>query len=244
MLELMINGFEFTAVQSTEISLLDIPQDFPADATICTKKPRDHQLVPGLIERDPLQWFISMVRDPRDIISSRHKLHPEVYWANLRQWREWLDNTRPYRPHARLIEVRYEQLVRAPDDVQAMLIRRLPFLRPARPFSEFHRHATPSEQSLTAMHELRPVNDASVRRWKEHLPRVAGQISIHGSMADELIELGYEPDDRWLEALHDVQPDTEPSHWPEVIPEAFATKDRARQRAKLEAYIKARGLSE
>ncbi len=242
MLELMITGFEFTAVQSTEISLLDIPQDFSADATICTKKPRDHHLVPRLIERDQQQWFVSMVRDPRDIVCSRHGLKPDAYWANLRQWREWLDNTRPYREHPRLVEVRYEELVRTPDAVQDMIAERIPFLALAGKFSKFHNVSQPSKQSLTAMRSLRPINDASVGRWRDHLPRIAGQMKIHGSISDELVELGYEMDASWLDELDHVEPDTSPGHWPEFMPAEHIQEQQQRESEKLKIYINARGL--
>lgn len=242
MLELMATGFRFSAVSRTEASLLDVPENAPEDGPLCTKNPQDHRLVSALIDRDENQWFISMVRDPRDVISSRHGLHSEVYWANLRQWRGWLDNTRPFRHHPRLIEVRYEELVEHPDAVQDEISNRLPFLKAAGRFSEFHKVASPSAQSLTAMGDVRPISGASIGRWRQNLPRIAGQLRIHGSVTEALIELGYEEDDRWLELLEGVEPDTRPGHWPEFISPEFAEKYRNCQQQKLQAYLQARGL--
>lgn len=242
MLELLATGFEFSAVSKTEVSLLDIPEGVPEDGAVCTKNPQDHRLVSALIDRDENQWFISMVRDPRDVISSRHGLHPGVYWANLRQWRGWLDSTRPFRHHPRLIEVRYEELVKNPDAVQQTLAKRLPFLAAVMQFSEFHKVAKPSMQSLTAMREVRPVSSASIGRWHQNLPRIAGQLRIHGPITEELIELGYEEDDRWLSLLEGVAADTSPGHWPDFISPEFAEKYRNQQQEKLQAYLEARGI--
>lgn len=238
----MITSFRFTLYSPEEISLLVTPENIPEGGTVCTKNPQDHQLVDALINRDPGQWFISMDRDPRDIISSRHGGRPDVYWANLRQWRQWLDNTRPYRDHPRLIEVHYEALVRNPDAIQQTLIRHMPFLEKTGDFSRYHEIARPSGQSETAMGPLRPVSDASVGKWSENLPRVAGQIQIHGPISDELVALGYEPDDQWLRLLDDVNPDTSPGHWPEHFSDEFIEKYRADQQARLERYLQQRGL--
>lgn len=242
MLELLATGFEFSAVSKTEVSLLDIPEGVPEDGAVCTKNPQDHRLVSALIDRDENQWFLSMVRDPRDVISSRHGLHPGVYWANLRQWRGWLDSTRPFRHHPRLIEVRYEELVKNPDAVQQTFAKRLPFLAAVMQFSEFHKVAKPSRQSLTAMGEVRPVSSASIGRWRQNLPRIAGQLRIHGPITEELIELGYEEDDRWLSLLEGVAADTSPGHWPDFISPEFAEKYRNQQQEKLQAYLEARGI--
>lgn len=242
MLELMAAGFEFSAVSKHEVSLLDLPAEVPADGTVCTKNPQDHRLVGALIDRDPNQWFISLVRDPRDVICSRHGLRPDVYWANLRQWRTWLDNTRAFRHHPRLIEVRYEELVEQPNAVQRQIAGRLPFLRLRLAFSEFHNVASPSNQSVTAMKGVRPVSKRSVGQWRRNLPRVAGQIRIHGPMSQELIELAYEADDRWLGLIEGVVPDTRPGHWPEFVAQELAEKYRVHQQEKLQAYLQARGL--
>lgn len=242
MLELMSNCFNFGAVCSQEVSVLEPLRGVPEGASLCTKNPQDHRLVPALIDLDEQQWFISLVRDPRDIVCSRHGLRPEVYWANLRQWRAWLDNTRPYRGHPRLVEVRYETLVTRPDAVQRTLMERLPFLAPTYPFSRYHEIAQPSEQSVVAMREVRPISATSLGRWRQHLPRVAGQIEIHGPITEELIELGYEADDGWLAVLEGIEADTSPGHWPEFVPGDVAERLQGQQQQKLQAYLKARGL--
>ncbi|MET0870240.1 MAG: hypothetical protein ABWY15_05085 [Methyloceanibacter sp.] len=84
-------------------------------------------------------------------------------------------------------------------------------------FSDFHKLARPSAKSVAAMGSVRPIDSASIGNWRNHLARVAGQIAIHGSISEELIAFGYEPDESWLAALKGVSPDLTPSHWPESI---------------------------
>jgi hypothetical protein len=158
-----------------------------------------------------------MLRDPRDVIVSRHRNDPQRYWAPLRFWKRHAQVIRRLRHHRRFILVRYEDLVRNPDGVQEALVARMPFLKQRARFSDFHKLARPSAKSVAAMGSVRPINSASIGNWRNHLARVAGQIAIHGSISEELIAFGYEPDESWLAALKGVSPDLTPSHWPESI---------------------------
>jgi hypothetical protein len=113
--------------------------------------------------------------------------------------------------------VRYEDLVASPDRVQRELASRMPFLIVRAPFSAFHRTAAPSVESLQAMHDLRPVSSASVGAWRANKARVVAQMDRHGSLARELVELGYEPDDAWLAELDGVEPDDRPGFQPDHV---------------------------
>jgi hypothetical protein len=119
--------------------------------------------------------------------------------------------------HRRFLLIRYEDLVRDPDRIQALLAARMRFLRPTARFSEFHHIASPSAKSLAALGGLRSIDTAGIGRWRRHLPRIAGQLVIHGPITRDLIEFGYEADDRWLHLLDGVEPDLTPSFWPETI---------------------------
>ena len=156
-----------------------------------------------------------MMRDPRDIVVSVHGQDPNVYWAPLRIWKSRIGVARRLSHLKRFVLIRYEDLVREPDAVQENLTVRMPFLRKRRAFSTFHIDATPSRQSLEALGKLRAINPESIGNWRNHLPRLKGQISIHGSISDDLIEFGYEPNDAWLSVLENIEPDLSPSRWPE-----------------------------
>ncbi|HUO85174.1 MAG TPA: hypothetical protein VM534_08680 [Thermoanaerobaculia bacterium] len=93
-----------------------------------------------------------------------------------------------------------------------MLTERLPFLISRARFSDYHQVARPSGRSLQALGSLRPIDDRSVGAWRRHLPRVAGQLLLHGSITADLIRHGYEKDAAWESLLDGVEPDTSPSH--------------------------------
>jgi hypothetical protein len=180
-----------------------------------TKKPADLLIVGSRLKIDRHLHVIAMLRDPRDMAVSRHSRAPERYYAPLRFWKRRVPILRQLQRHPRFIVVRYESLVREPDAIQERLRRKMPFLIKKAPFSEFHQIGSPSAKSIKATGSLRPISESSIGRWRDHLPRLAGQLLLHGPISDELIEFGYEWDENWLELLEGVEPDLTPSHFPE-----------------------------
>jgi hypothetical protein len=141
-------------------------------------------------------------------------------------WRQAQRNLARLRRHPRVVAIRYEALVSDPDAVQRAIAERVPFLVERQRFSRCFADFQPSEQSLRALGGVRPVDVASIGAWQRHLPRLAGQIAQHGSIAAELIELGYEKDDAWLALLEGVAPDLAPSQFPEHAPSPRSRIDR------------------
>ena len=203
-----------------------------------TKRAKDILVLAPFLDLDPDLYVIAMIRDPRDAIVSRHAISPDVYWAGLRYWNTYLSRWRRIRDHPRVLTIRYEDLVSAPDATQQVLIGRMPFLQPVAKFSEYHLVASPSAKAVRALNGVRPISDAGVGNWKRHLPRVAGQIEIHGPITDDLIEFDYEDGDGWLALVDDVEADLRPSHWPEQ----FTRLDLMRRTLPAYATIAARRI--
>ena len=61
--------------------------------------------------------------------------------------------------------IRFEDMVRSPDDVQVRVERFLQS-RAAHPFRDFHMHADLSTVVVQAMHGLRPLDPATLHRWR------------------------------------------------------------------------------
>lgn len=186
-------------------------------SVLLTKHSREAAFMPSLLPLDAGLWCVFMMRDPRDVITSSHKRLPGQYYASLRVW---LDNYLVWqraRNHPRFVTVRYEDLARDPDGVQAELMRRMPFLKARHKFSEFHRVGKVSEASQRALHTIRPVDTSSVARWQSHLPRIKGQWQLHGDLEQPLIAAGYERDGAWKALLAVVEPDLRPSGLGEPI---------------------------
>jgi hypothetical protein len=212
MTECMLAGFNVDSFDAHETSL----RQHRRDANIyLTKSPTDVLIVGPRLHVDRHFHVIAMLRDPRDVVVSVHDADPRKYWAPLRFWKNRINTIRRLRRHMRFFLVRYEDLVRKPDSVQQVLAKGMPFLSQKALFSEFHNLASPSVDSIKALRGLRPIDAENIGKWRQHLPRVAGQLYIHGPITQELIEFGYEPDDSWLALLDGIEPDLSSSHWPE-----------------------------
>jgi hypothetical protein len=184
---------------------------------VITKRPKDTMYMPTLLDEDPAVYVIYVLRDPRDVICSRHDKDRRMYYANVRLYRELHSYARRMSGHERFLTVRYEDFVSDPDATQQAIMRQFPWLKMKHRFSEYHRYAHVSAKSETAMHGVRPIAPTSVGAWKRHLPRIKGQQAIHGSLTPLLIECGYETNGDWERVLDGVEPDLSRSRYPERL---------------------------
>jgi len=241
MFELMKASFEIDHFGGHETAIHAWPE---CDANVfLTKRPMDIMVVEPALRWMPALHVIYMIRDPRDMCVSKHGSDPDRYWSSLTYWKTYTPFGRRLQGHPRFIAVRYEDLVSSPDAIQDLLMRRLPFLVKRCPFSDFHLVANPSTPALLALKGMRPISSACVGSWRQHLPRVAAQIALHGPLTESLIEYGYETDRRWESELAGVEPDFSASHWPEYYPrKSFRMIQRRRYPAALLAVMGQSGL--
>lgn len=213
--EAMISCFEIDLFESHEASIFRQPAK--AGKIYLTKRPGDICVAGHALRVDPDLYVIYMLRDPRDVICSKHGKDSDRYWVGLNAWNNYSCYGRKLQGHKRFMMVRYEELVSDPDGIQTALMERMPFLVGKALFSDYHKTANPSQDSLAALGGVRPISIERTGNWRNHLPRVAGQLLLHDAklLAGDLIEYGYEKDDAWLKALQGVCPDTTPSHWPD-----------------------------
>jgi hypothetical protein len=176
------------------------------DGIFLTKKPPDTIRIRTAFLMDPRLYVIAMIRDPRGVITSRHKTKPGVYFSSFWRWQQYLHAIMALEGHPRFLLIRYEDLVTDPDAVQDRIAGRFEFLQPVSRFSRFPEGARVHERARISLNGVRAVDAASLGRWREELPRVKGELISHPEMADWLIRLGYEPDDAWTRELDGVEP--------------------------------------
>lgn len=210
--ELMINCFEIDGFTEHEYSIFKpYPEPY---SVLCTKKPNDIKRIKLPLKVNPNLYVIYVLRDPRDAISSRshQRNNPDKsIWGTLGTWLEHHKIAESLQQHPRFIILRYEDLVRSPDALQDFIQERLPFLKKKINFSVFHKVARPSEKSSAALGGIRPISTSSIGTWRGNLPYIKAQLEKYNSAENDipklLIELGYEKDFSWLEALSDVESD-------------------------------------
>lgn len=172
-----------------------------------TKRPRDIMIAGPSLKVDRNFYVICLIRDPRDIICSKHHKAPDQYWTGLKFWNVYSKKLKELEKYPRFITVKYEEFVSDPDRVQRLLMKKIPFLKKKMDFSDFHLAASVSESSKEALKSVRPIKPTSVGKWKEHKARVVGQIQLHGDITEDLISFGYEEDAQWMKVLEGVEPD-------------------------------------
>lgn len=172
-----------------------------------SKSPSDILVVEPVLRIMPNLHVIYMVRDPRDMVVSKHGSAPDRYWSSLRYWKAYTPYGQKLQAHPRFITIRYEDLVAEPDQIQSYLIERMPFLVKRAAFSRYHEMSRPSNAALRALGPVRPISSSSIGSWRKHKPRIAGQLEKHGSITEDLIAYGYEQDATWEQELAGVQPD-------------------------------------
>ena len=213
--EVMVTCFEVDKHYDHEIRFHLVSAD--DGQIVVTKRPKDTMYMPALIDDDPELYVIYVMRDPRDVIVSRHGKNKSIYYSNIRLWRQMHAYAKQMNGHERFLEVRYEDFVRDPDSTQQMIGEKFPWLEKTHNFSEYHEYAQISEKSITAMHSVRPIAPTSVGVWTQHPGRIKGQQMIHGSLSPELIECGYESSADWEQVLNGVEPDFSKSLYPEKL---------------------------
>ena len=206
---------------------------------VVTKRPKDTMYMPDVID-DPELYVIYVMRDPRDVIVSRHGKNKDMYYSNIRLWRELHAYAAKISSHERFLQVGYEEFVTNPDSVQDKIASKFPWLQTLHKFSEYHLHANVSEKSKLAMNDVRPIAPTSVGKWKNNLPRIKAQQLTHGSLTPDLIECGYESSGAWEQVLNDVEPDFSRSRYPEKVYFWSRISQRINALRKVEKYRRMR----
>lgn len=206
---------------------------------VVTKRPKDTMYMPAVID-DPELYVIYLLRDPRDVIVSRHGKDKNMYYSNIRLWRELQAYASKIADHPRFLEIRYEEFVSHPDAVQEKITAKFPWLEKKHAFSEYHKYAQVSDKSKLAMNSVRPIAPSSVGKWKSDLPRIKAQQLTHGSLTPDLIASGYETTADWEHLLNDVEPDFSKSRYPEKVFIWSRISQRLNALRKVAAYRRTR----
>lgn len=215
LLEVMKNCFDIDKYSEHEDRLFTRAKG--SSKIFLTKFPKDAAIISPSLYLDPDLFVICMIRDPRDVICSIHHNVPNNYYVGLKYWKYFIHKIEKLQKHTRFISIKYEFFVSNPDEVQNMIMEKMPFLNKKKAFSKYHEEADISELSEKALNKIRPISPTSVGKWKNHKSRVAGQLVLHGQITDYLIKYEYEKNNDWLNVLKGHEPDLTRSHYSEFL---------------------------
>ena len=235
LMELLATCFEHDGASAHESSIFE--QCSGNHGLYISKQPNDIRQLQHVFYRDESLYIIYMSRDPRAVITSEHAASPGQYFCNYRVWRECDSTAQAYQDHPRFLQLRYEDLVSNPNQVQANITMYYPLLKQRHPFSQYQHFAQASRAAQQAMHGVRPINTASLEKWRAHLPRLVEQYQRYPELPDALVRLGYEPDTSWLNTLQNVQGITYPCRYPEQRETLKELEKRLRVYLKSRRYL-------
>lgn len=203
LVEMMRCSFKCEGAAVHEKSILETPPD--GLSVYFTKHPGELALLRHILAADTRLHALHIYRDPRSVICSMHSKAPGFYATNFDSWKKQQRHAQLLKGHPRVFEVRYERLIADPDGVQEEVAKFFPFLEQTGLFSSYQQRARPSVGALQALNGIRMVDKSRLEPWRHHLSRVKEQINRHPEMTDWLIQLGYEKDDSWSDALSGVR---------------------------------------
>ncbi|MGI3170576.1 hypothetical protein ACRARG_15600 [Pseudooceanicola sp. C21-150M6] len=211
-------GFEMPAKETRALSIIDRPGNF------CTKRPFDIFDIEKVLEAAGTQKRVDLIvtlRDPRDILTSRHaRLQGDYFYAADKCYRILPDREPEFimpgflPVHQRIVEVlqtdlfpqgvfllKYEHLVEDPDRIQGILAQALD-LEFTDSFVNFHENQVASENQ-SAMNGLRALDRSRQAKWRapEHRERIIDQFTRFPDLHDIVIGLGYEDDRSWFDEI-------------------------------------------
>lgn len=204
MMELLWYAYRFSGRHEHEISVFE---PVPTNQTLyLSKKPPDTTRIERIFLADEQLFLIAMLRDPRAVMTSKHPSRPDVYFSDYHRWLEYVNALAAFHDHHRFLLVRYEDLITDPTREQARISTQFPFLEPARSFAQFPKGADIPPSAQPSLGGARGFEVSRIDGWREHLPRVKGQLLDHPDLPHMLIETGYEADEAWVDLLDSVKP--------------------------------------
>jgi len=135
--------------------------------------------------------IIHMVRDGRDVVTSRHPLEKKKYWIGTDRWVQDVSAGLKTENHPQVLTVRYEDLVQ---DYQKTVRRVCTFIGEefVPDFASYPQNAR-VKQNLAWFGRARSMHTSPIGRWKEarYVQRVAAFLSEPGAV-ELLRHYGYE----------------------------------------------------
>jgi hypothetical protein len=157
----------------------------------CEKTPMNVHFFERLVEYfGPEMRFLNIVRDGRDVVTSRHPNNPSSYWVSPARWVRDVQAGRRVEDHDQYLTIKYEDLVEYPFGCLKMICE---FLEEdyKETFENYPETAT-VQSSNAWFGEAESVEDRSDERWKKEEHReVVNQLLDMPQAVDHLRYYGY-----------------------------------------------------
>lgn len=191
----LMRCFAATSVIDGEVCSRRLDNDDPNRVVVGKREPWCAEHLRDDAPSQPSLRIIDIVRDPRDVVTSRLAPFPG-YYCGFERWRRDVVAARETaEAGAQLLTIRYEDLIVEPDESQARVARTFG-LTPRGRFSQFPDQVPPelSDSAISALGGLRQLSTSDGGRWRRSptdVARVLSQLDEHPDMEQRLVAAGY-----------------------------------------------------
>ena len=146
-------------------------------------------------------YFLLSLRDPRDVLVSKHVSKPGEYYVSVSRWKAIYDHFRYVQEQPRVKIVRFEELINEPQKLQQEIAQHAgcSVIHPFEKFAE----VVPQDFRTRALNGVRSPDPSAIGKWRlpEYTERIREILECLPELPEALIQLGYETDTKWIDAL-------------------------------------------
>ncbi len=111
--------------------------------------------------------IIHIIRDGRDVVTSRHPQAPDRFWVPKERWIDDVTAGLVYEGHPQVLTIRYEDLVLRQDATLGRIISFIGEERYARYILDWYEHARIRQTPSISHPALEKIHERSVGRWRD-----------------------------------------------------------------------------
>jgi hypothetical protein len=149
--------------------LMDAPDWIEGCTRWCEKTPGNVHYATRLLDTfGPQSRFINVVRDGRNVVTSRHQYHaPNQYWVSPERWIRDVRAGRQVEGHSQVLTIRYEDIVTDHMTVLKEICQFLEVSFPQDAFADYPDTAKTLKTRDGRDKPPRPVSKSDQKRWKK-----------------------------------------------------------------------------
>ena len=199
----LMKCYDAVYVMNREESALRFPYMVTGKKFVVTKHPLDFRRLDKIIAVFDEPFILFMLRDPRDVVVSRHYKQNNNYLVNFRVWLEAIQAYESL-TYDKKILIRYEDLTNAPGTIQREIAERIG-LSVNMNFKDFYKNVDATHQDIKSLGSIRPIDPKNSGKYlkREHANRIIEQLQKYPEFSECVIRYGYEKDRSWEAQIMD-----------------------------------------
>lgn len=191
MFSLMYTGFENIVKVNAGLWNEQVPEEVIEGKVVVGKLPKKASKLHTVMAEG--LGIIFMMRDPRDVLISKHFEKPHRYWTSTARWIRTATVALEYQDHPNVLLIKYEDLISNPNMVQNAIAERF-HLEETRRFEHCYKSFDSSDEyNAKTMNGIRPLDKSRIGSWKDGYvnEKFVNRLMKNNEMTDLMKHFGY-----------------------------------------------------